>query len=111
MSNSAAGRPWTMAGVLCGLVVVADQVSKAVVEAQIAVGEAIDVFGPLQLTLSHNRGVAFGLADGVGVLLVLITIIALGVVMYLFSRRPNRPGLWIAVGLIGGGALGNLTDR
>ena len=30
-------------------------------------GEQVDVLGPLGLTLSHNRGVAFGLAGGAGV--------------------------------------------
>ena len=58
--------------------------------------EQVDVLGPLKLTLSHNEGVAFGLADGGGVLLVAITLIALGVVLWLFARDPARPGMWVA---------------
>jgi signal peptidase II len=40
-----------------------------------------------------------------------ITLIALGVVLWLFSREPDRPGMWVATGLLAGGALGNLIDR
>jgi signal peptidase II len=104
-----AARAWCLAGALCGLVVIADQASKAAVEAQVTIGEEVDVLGPLQLTLAHNRGVAFGLGAGAG--LVLVTLLALGVVAYLFARDPLRPGMWVASGLLAGGALGNLADR
>src|ERR1700744_2779290 len=66
---------------------------------------------PLKLTLTHNEGVAFGLANGGGIGLVIVTLIALGVVLWLFSRDPARPGMWVATGLLAGGALGNLGDR
>ena len=70
------------------------------------------MLGPLGLTLAHNSGVAFGLAGGGGV--------AAGrahrwspsaFVGFLFARNPTRPGMWVAVGLLAGGALGNLADR
>jgi signal peptidase II len=105
------GRAWCLAGALCGLVLIADQAAKAAVEAHVTLGEQIDVLGPLGLTLTHNRGVAFGIAGGAGAPLVLVTLAALGLVAYLFSRDPTRPWMWVAVGLIGGGALGNLADR
>ena len=69
------------------------------------------MLGPLGLTLAHNRGVAFGLAGGAGAPLVLVTLVALGVVGYLFARNPTRPGMWVAAGLLAGGAIGNLADR
>jgi signal peptidase II len=93
------------------LVIAADQAAKAAVEAHIVIGEYVKVLGPLELTLSHNRGVAFGLAGGAGVKLVITTAVALAVIGYLFSRNPLRPGMWVAVGLLAGGALGNLVDR
>ena len=108
---SAAARAWCLAGALCALIVAADQVAKAVVEAQLTVGEEVEVLGPLSLTLAHNRGVAFGLAGGAGAPLILVALAALGVVGYLFSRDPTRPGMWIAAGLLAGGAIGNLSDR
>jgi signal peptidase II len=108
---TARARAWCLAGVVCGAVVIVDQAAKAAVEAHIAIGQKVAVLGPLELTLSHNRGVAFGLAGGEGVRLVLVTLLALGVVGYLFARDPTRPGMWVAAGLLAGGALGNLADR
>ena len=104
-------RAWWLAAALCVLVLVLDQVAKSIVEHNIVLGEQVDVLGPLKLTLSHNEGVAFGLADGGGVLLVAITLAALGVVLYLFARDPARPWMWVATGLLAGGAIGNLIDR
>ncbi len=104
-------RAWRLAGALCGLVIVLDQAAKALVEARLEPGQDVEILGPIGLTLSHNTGVAFGLASGGGARLVLLTALALGVVGYVFSRDPTRPGVWVAVGLLAGGALGNLADR
>jgi signal peptidase II len=109
--SGAATRAWCLAGALCGFVVIVDQAAKAAIQAHLVPGQKVAVLGPLGLTLSHNSGVAFGLAGGAGVGLVLITLVALGVVGYLFARNPTRPGMWVAVGLLVGGALGNLADR
>jgi len=107
----ASGRAWRLAGALAGIVVVADQAAKAAIEAHLLPGERVEVIGPLELTLSHNSGVAFGLAAGGGVGLVLLTAAALGVVATVFARNPTRPWMWAAAGLLAGGALGNLADR
>lgn len=108
---SAAKRAWCLAGAICVVVVITDQIAKAVIEHNIVLGEKVDLLGPLELTLSHNEGVAFGLAGGSGAPLVVVTLVALAVVLYLFSRNPTRPGMWIATGLLAGGAIGNLADR
>jgi signal peptidase II len=108
---SGAKRAWLLAGALCALVIALDQVSKAIVRAQVVIGEQIDVFGPLGLTQTHNTGVSWGLASGTGAPLVIITVAALGVIVYLFARDPARPGMWVACGLVAGGAVGNLIDR
>lgn len=109
--SSATARAWAKAGTVCGLVVAADQVAKAIVEDHLVPGQYEKVLGPLEFTLSHNRGVAFGLAGGAGVGLVLVAAVALAVIGYLFARNPQRPGMWLAVGLVAGGAIGNLADR
>ena len=89
--SAAAKRAWLLAGLLAALVLAFDQVAKAIAESEITIGEQIEVFGPLEFTLTHNRGVAFGLAGGAGAPLVLVTLVALGAVLYLFSRNPARP--------------------
>ena len=105
------GRAWRRAGALCLLVLALDQVAKALIEANLVPGEQVDLLGPLELTLAHNEGVAFGIASGGGAALVALTVVALGFVLFLFARDPARPGMWVAVGLLVGGALGNLIDR
>lgn len=109
--SGGADRAWRLAGALCGLVVALDQAAKAVVETHLVPGEHVDVLGSLGLTLAHNRGVAFGLASGGGAALIALTVVALLVVGVLFARDPDRPGMWVAVGLLAGGAFGNLADR
>jgi signal peptidase II len=109
--NGEGARAWRLAAALCGLVVVFDQAAKALVESRLVPGQDVEVLGPIELTLSHNSGVAFGLAAGGGTRLVLLTALALAVVAYFFSRDPTRPAMWIAAGLLAGGALGNLADR
>ncbi len=108
---SAGTRAAYLAGGLCLLVLALDQGSKAAVEANLAIGQKVAVLGPLKLTLAHNEGVAFGLAGGGGALLVGVTLAALAFVLHLFARDPARPWMWVATGLLAGGALGNLVDR
>lgn len=109
--SSAAARAWWRAAALCVATIALDQIAKAAIEANLLPGEQVDVLGPLGLTLAHNRGVAFGLASGGGGALVALTVVALIFVGGLFARDPTRPGMWVAVGLLAGGALGNLADR
>jgi signal peptidase II len=109
--GGAGGRAWRLAGALCGLVVALDQAAKAAIEAHLVPGEDVSVLGPVGLTLSHNSGVAFGLASGGGTRLVVLTVLALALVGYIFARNPTRPGIWVPAGLLAGGALGNLADR
>jgi signal peptidase II len=109
--TGASARAWRLAAALCGLVVALDQGAKALIEANLVPGEHLDVLGPLGFTLAHNSGVAFGLASGGGAALVALTLAALVFVAVLFARNPTRPGMWVAIGLLAGGALGNLADR
>jgi signal peptidase II len=104
-------RAWRLAGALAALVVALAQGAKALVESNLSPGEDVDVFGPVELTLSHNSGIAFGFASGGGALLVALTVLALVAIGFVFSRDPTRRGMWVAVGLLAGGALGNLVDR
>ncbi|HWO47926.1 MAG TPA: signal peptidase II, partial [Solirubrobacterales bacterium] len=108
---SATARAWALAGILGAVVVAGDQAVKATIERHLYPGEEVDVLGPLSLTLAHNTGVAFGLAGGAGAGLVLVTAAALALIAYVFSRDPERKWMWVAAGLLAGGALGNLIDR
>lgn len=111
MSGGTAARAWGLAAALCALVVALDQGARALAEANLSSGRHVELVGPLGLTLSHNRGVAFGLVSGGGAALIAVTVVALALVLVLFARNTARPWMWVAVGLLAGGALGNLIDR
>ena len=104
-------RAWRLALALCGVVVAVDQGTKAAIEANLVPGERVSVLPGLHLTDVHNEGIAFGLAGGGGAGLVALTAIALALILMLFARHAERPGVWISVGILTGGALGNLADR
>jgi signal peptidase II len=109
--SAAQKRAWLLAGALSAAVLLLDQAIKAIVESELVPGEQIDLLGPLGLTLAHNEGVAFGLAGGSTLPLIVFAMLALGFVGFLLARNPTAPGMWVAVGLVAGGALGNLVDR
>jgi signal peptidase II len=94
-----------------GLTVLADQVTKAIAVASIERGEEINVFLALDVTYVRNEGVAFGALSGGGPLLVLVIVLALSGLVAYFALNSTVPFLWLPVGLILGGALGNLADR
>jgi signal peptidase II len=109
--SAAQKRAWLSAGALCGAVLALDQAIKALVEGELVPGEQVDLLGPLGLTLAHNQGVAFGLAGGSVLPLIAFAVLALAFVGFLLARNSTVAGIWVAVGLVAGGALGNLADR
>ena len=101
---------WRGALAICGAVVLVDQVSKAIVVSSLAVGQRESLLLGLDLTNTTNRGLAFGIGAEHGFVLA-VTVVALALVLVWFAFDPQRPGLWLSVGLLAGGALGNLADR
>ena len=99
------------AAAVTGLTVLADQATKAIAVASLERGEEVNVFLGLDVTYVRNEGVAFGaLSDG-GPLLVIAIAIALGGLVTYFLLNTEVRLLWLPVGLILGGAMGNLADR
>jgi len=96
---------------VAAVVVTIDQVAKAAITEEIAHGERVDVVGPLQFTLTYNDGVAFGLAGGGGIFVILLSMVALVALGVFVGSAPEKTGTWLAGGLILGGAVGNLIDR
>lgn len=99
------------AAILAAVVVLLDQISKALVVDRIDTGDLVHVLGPLDFTHSHNDGVAFGLAGGGGVFVILLACLALVALGAFIASAPKSNLTWIAGGLILGGAAGNLIDR
>ena len=99
--------------VTAALIYIADQVTKALVVANMAHGERIPVIGDVvQLWHLRNTGAAFSLLPGAQWLFIPVTIIALGMVAWFHFRFRHRgPWIHVILGAILAGSLGNLTDR
>ena len=66
----------------------------------------------LRLELSLNPGALFGFGAGAGAVFIVASILALPFVVYIFAHSHRRqPLLHVALGMILGGAMGNLYDR
>ena len=108
MSPSALG--WVKAVALAAFVLICDQATKQVAVSEFSDGDVSVGLG-FELVEVRNDGVAFGLFGGGEALVIVITMAALALVAGYFALDPARPGLWIGIGLLSGGALGNLADR
>ncbi len=111
-SPAAAPRPRTRLLIALAVAVfVLDLVSKVVVVATIEPGEDIRVLGGLfYLTQLRNVGAAFSFAEGWTIVFSLIAVVV-AVVIVRTARRLFSTGWAVALGLVLGGALGNLVDR
>jgi signal peptidase II len=98
-------------------VVVLDQLTKLVVLERLAPGVSVDVTSWLALTLVMNTGLAFGLLGNLPTTWRWIVALLSGLALALLARvavRVLAEGGWqslVAIGLIFGGAIGNLIDR
>ena len=96
---------------VAAFVLAADAVSKALVVAHLREDQPVHLLGNvLMLWLTRNPGAAFSVGTGET---VVFTVIAFGVIVYIArtARRLYSLGWAIALGLLLGGAMGNLTDR
>jgi signal peptidase II len=92
-------------------VVVADQVTKAIVRAEISRLDSVELFLGIKLIHTRNTGVAFSMFSGGGALVVVIAVVALVALLAFFLSHIHKPLVWLPTGLLIGGAMGNLVDR
>ena len=108
-----AGRAqWIALAVIAGTAIVADQLTKAIVVAQLPLGDTAVTIGPFSIHHVQNTGIAFGLfADSTSAVIAL-TAVAVGAMLVFFARTAQRhPLVPIALGLVIGGSVANLLDR
>jgi len=103
----------TLFAVCAAFVVLLDQATKWMASTRLELGEPVTVLGDfVRLTLVHNTGAAFGLFPGSRGPFIVISVLAIGVVLYLFLRETYRNVQnRVLLGCILGGAIGNLIDR
>jgi signal peptidase II len=96
---------------VAAVLLAADVISKLIVVAKLSNRPPVDVIpSVLDLQLTRNPGAAFGFAAGAT---VIFTVVAAGVVVFIVraARKLGSVGWAWALGLLLGGALGNLGDR
>jgi signal peptidase II len=102
--------------IIAVLVIVVDQTGKYLVATNLPVGGAWSPFsGPnpfFQIVYTYNTGVAFGLFKDLGVVFIIVPLIISGAIVF-YARRlqPDQKLVAFALGLMLGGALGNVIDR
>jgi signal peptidase II len=89
-----------------------DQISKEVIRRQLPLYGSWPEEGFLRIVHGLNTGSAFGLFSGFTNLLIIASIVGIGVVLYYFQQQQITV-IWyrLSIGLVVGGAIGNLADR
>ena len=96
---------------IAALVLVADVLTKVLAVARLEGTGPVELLGgAVYLVLVRNPGAAFSLATGYTWVLSLVAV-AVVVVIVRIARRLRSTGWAVALGLVLGGALGNLADR
>ena len=110
MLRSTLLRTRRLALTVAAAVIVVDQLIKWWVVATLPGKPVVLVEGFLQLRFVSNSGAAFSLLDGFGSVIGLVAIAAT-VFIFVVAVRVNSTGETVALGLVLGGAIGNLADR
>ena len=97
--------------VVAAVVLLADLISKIVAVARLTPGVPVYLIGDqIRLLLIRNPGAAFSMATGMTWILTIVAVgVAIGIIRY--GRRLTSPWWALGLGLVLGGALGNLVDR
>ena len=103
---------WLALAAVALAAIVADQVTKHLVAADLRLGEGVHVVGPFTIRHVENSGIAFGLFSNATAAVIIVTAIAIAWMLAYFARSGARhPVLPVALGLVIGGSISNLADR
>jgi len=103
---------WLGLGSIAVAAVGADQLTKQLVARTLALGEEVQVAGPLSIHHVHNSGIAFGLFSSATSIVIALTALAVLWMLVFFARSGARhPVLPVALGFVLGGSVSNLVDR
>lgn len=107
------GRPrWALFFGIAVAVVIVDQLSKAWLTGLLAPGEQLQIIGDwLRIVHGQNDGAIFGLFADQALLFGLVSIGVMGLIVWFHRSSGRNTLLSIALGLLLGGAIGNMIDR
>jgi signal peptidase II len=103
---------WWRFGALALLVVVLDQISKAIIRSTLDPRQVVEVFPGFHISRVTNEGIAFGLFPGRQSAIAILTVLALCAIAIALAGLVARNNIVAAgAGLLVGGSIGNLLDR
>jgi signal peptidase II len=103
-------RVWFLAAIALAVVAL-DAISKSLIVSQLGPrGQVRLLDGAIYLIETRNAGAAFSVGTGATVLLTVVAVVVIAVIVRA-ARRMQSVGWAVALGLILGGAVGNLLDR
>jgi signal peptidase II len=108
--TSKASRGTVITVAVAALVVLVDQLTKTWAVNALADGHDVDVVWTLRFHLTFNGGMAFSQGRGLGPVIGVVAIIVVAVLL-VSLRRTGSTVAAVAVGLVVGGAAGNILDR
>ena len=103
---------WAALAVVAAAAIFADQLTKEVIARTLDVGSSVELFGPIMIHHVENSGIAFGFFGSRTTIVIAVTALAVGWMLWFFARSGRRhPVLPVALGLVLGGSISNLIDR
>jgi signal peptidase II len=103
--------PWLRAAAVTAVVIALDQATKALVRANVAMGDSDGVLPGVKIVHVQNEGVAFNQLGGGGAVVSIVVGAALLALLAYFVTHLHKPLVWLPTGMLLGGALGNIIDR
>ncbi len=103
---------WLSLGSVALAAIGVDQLTKSIVTSRLDLNDEVHVVGAFSIHHVTNSGIAFGLFASATSIVILLTGLAVAWMLYFFARSGSRhPVLPVALGLVIGGSVSNLTDR
>jgi signal peptidase II len=103
---------WLVFGGVALAILIVDQLTKAWLVANVSAGEVVNVVGDyVRLIFSQNSGALFGMFSQNAVVFGIASLAVVALIVGYHAKTGRSLYLSIALGLLLGGALGNLLDR
>lgn len=105
-------RRWPLFVALAATIVAVDQVTKAVVTGTLDPGESVSLIGEtVRIVFGQNSGALFGLFKDNALMFGIVSLAVVGLIVAYHARAAGTLYLSVTLGLLLGGAIGNMVDR
>ncbi|HEY8800889.1 MAG TPA: signal peptidase II, partial [Candidatus Limnocylindrales bacterium] len=103
---------WPLFLALAAAIVVVDQATKALVTGALQPGESRPIIDDLlRIVFSQNSGALFGLFKDNAAMFGVVSLGVIGLIVAYHSRSGGSSYMTVTLGLLLGGAVGNMLDR